>query len=306
MPDQAPARSPWRTCAELADDYTKLVTTSSNRCLDLAQWCPSFGQGTRKVRPLLPGEVVTIVAAPSVGKTALLQNIIRHCCWPEPVLFYSMELPGSLFFERQAALHSGMAATQVEAAARAGALSVTHYPDDSLWVCDQSGLTLGDVEALFVQWRREHNMQQPIAIALDFLGLLAADTKRGGGSRYERTSDAAEEIKRMAKRMDVVVLTACQLHRIKSDNPLCEPVGLFDARDSGAIEAGADLLLGAWRALDAIDSEIVLRVNKSRKGAPGLELHLGFAGESMRIWELARDGDGEFVDAGIEARRAKE
>lgn len=297
MPDTPqPARSPWRTCAELAGDYAALVSTSSHRCLDLARWCPSFGIGPRKVRPLLPGEVVTIVAAPSVGKTALLQNIIGNCCWPEHVLFYSMELPGALFFERQTALHSGMSAGQVESAARDGALSVRHYPDDSLWICDQSGLALSDIEALFVQWRRDHDNQRPIAIAIDYLGLLAADSTRGRpGSRYERTSDNAEELKRMAKRLDVVVLNACQLHRVASDNPICEQVGLFDARDSGAIEAGADLLLGAWRNPEAIDSEIVLRVNKSRKGASGLELRLGFAGDSMRIWEQARPGDGEFV-----------
>jgi replicative DNA helicase len=249
--------------------YRKIIQDTGG--FDLAKWLPKF---SNSVPPMFPGELVVIMADTGVGKTAILQNIAKAARGYGDVLLFELELPGTLCFERFAALSTGM--TQISIAARYDEGGKVLVGDvDHVYVCDTPGLTLDqmyDVAAEAKQASRKYDV-----VMIDYIGLIESTA---GRSRYERMSDTAEKLKTFARSLDVVVVVATQIHR-KGDDYV-DQIGLHDAKDSGSIENVADLLLGAWRDLDE-PSKICMKILKNRKGHGGDVVEGKFSGNTMRI-----------------------
>ena len=150
---------------------------------------------------------------------------------------------------------------------------------DHIYVCEKTRLDTNKMKALLQQeW--EQNDRRYELLIVDYIGLM--DTK-GGKSRYEQVSKAAEDLKILAKETNTIVLAATQIHRKGDDYP--DEISLHDAKDSGSIENSCGLLLGAWR--DKNDARTMcIRVLKNTKGSSQWEpIRADFDGPSMRITE---------------------
>ena len=254
---------------DLQDEYRTYCRKSDSTALDLSLWLP----GLSCIRPIMPGEFLVIMADTGVGKTAIAQNIAVSAR-PFDVLLCEMELPGTLCFERFTAMGNDVTQEAVEQiykdeeSLRVGML-------DHIFTCDKSGLKLTDIPILCESCRLDGN--EIGVVIVDYIGLLDCDR---GRNRYERMSAAAEQLKVLAKDLDVVMIATTQIHR-KGEGYQAE-VSLHDAKDSGSIENSAGVLLGVWR--DEEDSGVLhIKVLKNTKGQPGRDILADFDGAKMAI-----------------------
>lgn len=261
---------PIYSMAEMEARYKNHVVNIKKQTLSLGSWLPSLG---RKTRGLVPGELCTILAETGIGKTAVLQNIAKHCR-PLKVLLFEMELPDSLCFERFVQIESKKSGWEVEK---------TYYENrtlewcgmDHVWVCPTSKHTPETLEDLIVKAELKIGERPPI-IMVDYIGLVQGK----GSSRYEKLSNVAEEMKALAKSTNTVVIMASQVHR-KGEQQGCE-IYLNDAKDSGSIENSTGLLLGIWKEDDVT---MKVKIVKNTKGKGGDIVTCNFNGETLTITE---------------------
>lgn len=270
---------PIKSISELEDTYRKHVADIRKNQLDLGNWIPSF---RGHVRGLVPGELVTIVANTGVGKTALLQNISKHCA-PLPTVLFEMELPDELLYERYLGVHAGWTESTIrqlfEDSIRAGEKLGEIENLKHVYVCTESKLTPDELEH-YINRAELKIGERPKVVLLDYIQLMQGK----GNSRYERASNVAERLKIIAKACRVVLIVASQISRPDGESP---EVGLHDAKDSGSIENSSGLVLGAWRDKDD-KSTLYLRILKNTKGSSGHTVTCNFKGDSMQINERAK------------------
>ena len=127
---QTATRPPIYSMRDLWGKYCDMVTSPLSRYVNLADWLPGLGQF---VRPLVPGELAFIMADTGHCKSMALQNIAASLV--DPVLFFELELPGSLMVERFMALHNGIPCLEVEQQAKQSkGLSLVHAGLDHIMV----------------------------------------------------------------------------------------------------------------------------------------------------------------------------
>ena len=93
------------------------------------------------------------------------------------------------------------------------------------------------VPQLEIQTRNVHAQ----VVMVDYLGLLSTADRRA--SEYERVTQVSGDLKRMAKRMNCVVIALCQLNREATTAIVDSRPKLSQLRSSGAIEQDADGVL---------------------------------------------------------------
>lgn len=89
------------------------------------------------------------------------------------------------------------------------------------------------VPQLEIQTRNVHAQ----VVMVDYLGLLSTADRRA--SEYERVTQVSGDLKRMAKRMNCVVIALCQLNREATTASVDSRPKLSQLRSSGAIEQDA-------------------------------------------------------------------
>jgi 5S rRNA maturation endonuclease (ribonuclease M5) len=206
---------------------------------------------------LLPGQVMVMLAKTGVGKTVLLCNLAynlrRH-----KVLFITLEMTAEEIWVRIARIYrfyEPFASDETIAAAYA-----------NLRICDANRLSEEDFERLVEEYTEDVGGKPDVAF-VDYLGYYARGRK--GGSQYEKVTDAVMQLKAEAKKHQFAIITPAQVNRVAKDG---KPLDTDDARDSGAIEETADLLVGVWRSDDALDlnalpnGKLHLKILKSRHG----------------------------------------
>ena len=109
-------------------------------------------------------------------------------------------------------------------------------------------------------------------VGIDYLQLMNAD-----GKEYEAVSKLARGIKDIAKEINLPIIVLCQVSRKGGDGEV--EISLDMGRGSGAIEEGADFVLGLWQSErngDVIgedepksEYDLICRILKNRKGKKG-------------------------------------
>lgn len=281
------------TLAELESSYKEHVRNLQARSLDLGKWLPSLG---RKIRNLVPGELVAIIADTGVGKTAIMQNIAVKSA-PLKTLMFELELPGELMFERFLAIRTGFAASEIEAGYREGDSigTETLAKINHLYICTEARMSVKQLED-YINRAELKIGERPKVVVIDYAQLIEGT----GKTRYERMSNVAEDLKIMAKATKTIVIFGSQIAR-KSDDDL--EIHLHEAKDSGAIENSSGLVLGAWRpAPDAINVKIL----KNTKGRAGDVIACTYEGSCLRITEKLNDGFTKSVDDWMEKTKTRQ
>jgi 5S rRNA maturation endonuclease (ribonuclease M5) len=200
---------------------------------------------------VLPGQVVVFLAKTGVGKTVLLCNLAYNLR-ARRVLFITLEMTAEEIWVRIARIYRFYHPfASDETIAREYA---------NLRICDANRLSEDDFERLVEEYTEDVGAKPDIAF-VDYLGYYARG--RVGGSQYEKATDAIMQLKAEGKKHQLAVITPAQVNRGALDG---KPIEGDDARDSGAIEETADLLVGVWRSDDALDL--------NAGGAPSGKLHM--------------------------------
>lgn len=228
----------------------------------------------KRLRGVAPGEVLQIMARSSVGKTALLLNIMRNVSERQqtPILFFSLEMPIAQIYERMVQISAGEEGEAVEAA------FCSKKPDSDfmarlaekaysrVFTVDQDFLTLD--ELLEYTALTEQKIGERIGlICVDYLGRM----KGKQAKEYELVSELARQLKNLAKETDKAVIYLHQTDREGGTG--AKPLTMDMGRGSGVGEEAADHIIGVWRPdIDKVEAQIsetetmVMAILKGRKG----------------------------------------
>ena len=269
--DVAEEPVPVYTIPQLEKPYLEYVRTAASNKIQF----PCLENIDNAIRGLRPGEVGIIMARPGVGKSLIAQTVLSDVAGKQkiPCVMFSIEMPKEQVYERAASIETGWSTAAVED---------MYMKDDyecvtsviaqmqNIYIVDRANLSLNEIQEVV------EGLDDIRFIAIDYLSLVRAP----GNSIYERTSYVARQLKTLAKETNAAVLMLSQVSRKAGDGT--EPVSLEHARDSGAIEEGADFLIGMWLD-DTTDNLIHAKLLKGRRGGSGTHDKVTLAGESVRI-----------------------
>lgn len=265
---------PIYTLQEMEGLYREHAKKVANHRFDLGKFLPALRE---HIRPMIPGEVLLLLANTGVGKTLIVQSLLRAAA-PLTCLLFELELPLTLVFERYVQMEVGCHARDVheEYFDQTVPLWTKYKSLQHISVCPESGLTPDEIER-FIERSELKLGCRPAVVGVDYVGLL---NSRGTRSRYEAISNSAEQMKVIAKRTNTIIIMASQIARPDKKETL--EIGLHDGKDSGALENSAGVVIGAWRPER---SRLMLKILKNTSGTSGATIEANFDGAKMRITE---------------------
>ncbi|WNK30391.1 SPI-7-type island replicative DNA helicase [Pantoea agglomerans] len=286
----------------IVDGLEKLVAELERRCQtpDGITGTPTgFDELDTFTSGLQPGDLVLVAARPSMGKTALLINIIMNSLMKKTGSngqFYSLEQPTEQILMRVVSslgnvdltrMKSGMMDEEDWARASGAFALLTGDIKDRLLIDDTSGLTPA---MLRVRARRNaRRYGNPSIIGLDYLQLMRCPDQE---NRTQEIAEISRSLKALAKEMACPVVALSQLNRSLESRADKRPNN-GDLRDSGALEQDADVIIFVYR--DEVYNEsspdkglAELIIGKQRQGPTGT-LRLRFEGRYTRFENLLAD-----------------
>lgn len=253
---------------------------------------------------LQPGHLIIVAGRPKMGKSALAMSVAEHAaCGTNiigeqvPVLVFSFEMKDNELGLRMIASNGSIDAMRI----RSGQLSATDWrrfavssakiANSPMHIFDHSA-TFAKIRAQARRWRlRDTNDNKPAMIIVDYLGLIDSDpdTTRKNGTREREVAEWSRGFKTLARELAVPVVLLAQLNRQVESRQDKRPV-MSDLRESGALEADADLVLLIYRdevyhpntKAEGI-AEIIVGANRH---GPAGTLFMRFDSEYVRFSDL--------------------
>ena len=198
-----------------------------------------------------PGQLIVVAGRPGMGKSAIALNIVRHnaVTRKKASAYFSMEMSreelttllladlGNLHGIR--ASHGRISDSEWHALGVAGA-AISGAP---IYLNDTAALTITEITASSRRLARE--LSTPLSmIVIDYLGLMR--TERQTSNRAQDMAEISRGLKSLAKELRIPVILLAQLNRECEKRGDKRPV-LSDLRDSGEIEADADMVWMLYR-----------------------------------------------------------
>lgn len=258
---------------EMESDYSDFTQKAQSKILSFQNWLPSLA---KYVRGLVPGDVVVLAADTAGGKTTFMLNVVYNSGLP--TLIFELELPTTRMFERlmQMATHkTGDEIFQSYRQKQPVEWSLCKNLN-SLFFCTLSRMDPVKMEEIINKAELKMGVR-PVIVGVDYMQLMQGL----GGSRYERASYVAEQMKIIARSTGTIVIEASQVSRPfgKADR---KELSLHELKDSGSLENSAGLVLGLW-----LEDEKTMKVKvmKNSSGLPNKIITCNYHGETMRITE---------------------
>ena len=283
---------------------------------------------------LQPTDFIIVAARPSMGKTALCLNIAHHIALKEnkPVAIFSLEMSKEQLVQRLICSEASIKSQDL----RRGRVqdgdwhritnAVNRLYQAPMFIDDQPGQGTFEMRAKARRLMAEHG--QLGLIIVDYLQLAHSSGK--SENRVQEISEIARAFKSMARELKCPLIALSQLSRAVEQREDKRPM-LSDLRESGSIEAEADLVAFIYRAsyykrkalhksaddnkggkksyssqsaapvsddepeFDPDEGKAEIIIGKHRNGPVGT-IRLGFQPEFARFTNLARDdfGDGGY------------
>ena len=229
-------------------------------------------------------DLIILAARPSVGKTSLALDMMRHAAMVEKktVAFFSLEMSQTQIMDRLLGMQSGIPFWEI----RTGRLSDKKFmkladtmgelADANLFIDDQAGQ---HINAIRTKARRLVLEKGLDIIFVDYLQLMHGSNKE---SRTLEVGEISQGLKNIAKELNVPVVALSQLSRAIEQRQGRRPQ-LSDLRESGSIEQDADVVMfidreETWNPDTENKGIAELIVAKHRNGPTGL-VKLAFVNE---------------------------
>jgi replicative DNA helicase len=276
----------------LSEAYDRIDTRQQRDVLSISGLPTGFLDLDNITAGLQNSELVILAARPSVGKTALCLNVVRHVAVEEnqPVFMVSLEQSRIELAERLLCCQARVDSHRL----RKGHLS----SDDMQKLIDASGVlkpaklfiddTPGQSMLRIAANARRLKLRHGIRlVAIDYLQLIEPDNRRD--SRQEQVANISRRLKFLARELQIPVMALAQVNRSSEDRQDHRP-RLADLRESGSIEQDADtvMLMHRPELYEPGQHEGVVEVliAKQRNGPTG-EVTLTFLKQFMRFENFA-------------------
>ncbi|MBQ9358021.1 MAG: replicative DNA helicase [Abditibacteriota bacterium] len=254
---------------------------------------------------LQPSNLVIVAARPAMGKTSFALGIALHAALSEKktVAVFSLEMSTEEVIQRIMSSRAKVEMGKFRRSSlkdneweRVTAVSNELFENNNIWIDDsteQSHISIRSKCRRVIQQAGKLDL-----IVVDYLQLMKTEGKRPD-NRVQEVSEIVRGLKSLAREMKCPVVALAQLSRKVEERPDKRPV-LSDLRESGSIEADADVVLMLHRPAyyekkgtqdesdpDEVEEATVL-VGKHRNGATG-PLSLGFIPHYATFVNLAEE-----------------
>jgi replicative DNA helicase len=247
----------------------------------------------RDVVPYLrPGQLITIAARPSLGKSVIGQDLARFIGMHEklPVILFTMEQDRDEVMDRLIAAEASIeldkvtSGTMDESDWQRVVGATGNFIESKLVIDDSPEITLSHIRARLRGMAR----REPAQVAIvDYLQLMHGMT---GENRQREVSAAVSGLKAIGREFRIPVVMLCQLNRGPETRHDKRPY-ISDARESGAVENDSDVAIlihrpDHYEQDSARAGEADLIVDKNRNG-PRSTVTVAFQGHHARFMDLA-------------------
>jgi replicative DNA helicase len=243
-----------------------------------------------KTGGLQPSDLILVAGRPGLGKTSLALCFIEHAALREgkTCAIFSLEMSELQLVQRLISMNAEIDGNRI----RRGRLSLPELQAISdasgrlqqaqIYVEESSRLTVTDVLAKSRRLQAERGTLDLIVI--DYLQLIEG-AEGDEDNRVQEVAKISRALKSIARELQVPVVAVSQLSR-QIETRGTEPM-LSDLRESGSLEADADLVMFLWQKdqQDRKDGVVRLKLAKHRNG-PTADIDLHFEAELTRFRDL--------------------
>ena len=239
-------------------------------------------------------DLIIVAARPSIGKTSLALDFVRHAAvkLKKNVAIFSLEMSKTQLIQRLLAMESGVSFWNI----RTGSFTDEEYAkisdamgvlsEANIWIDDQPGQNIIEIRTKARRLYLEHGLD---LIVLDYLQLVKGNRQE---SRVQEVSEVSQELKNMARELEVPVIALSQLSRRVEERQDRMPQ-LSDLRESGALEQDADVVMFIHREEfydpDTDKKGIAeIKIAKHRNGPTGI-VELAFIKEIASFRDLTKE-----------------
>lgn len=255
-----------------------------------------------------PGQLWYVGARPGQGKSAWAQQLAEYVAerggGESAVIMASMEMSRDEVLVRAAARRSGLSSRKIQKRA------LEHDTDTLLQatselrpfpilIDEEKSLTPMKLRAKIRRHHATIRSRFPKAelrlVVVDYVQLMQPDDARRNGTRAGDLGEISRALKVMAGDFDCTVLALSQLSRPEKGKTPPAPT-MFEFRDSGALEADADVMIGLHRVdqyrapREARDGVCEVHVLKGR-GCGECAFQLLFDGPTTRFQNTTPESD---------------
>ncbi len=258
-----------------------------------------FSDLDNKLAGLQKSDLIILAARPSMGKTSLALDMIRHVAMVEKkaVAVFSLEMSKDQLVDRLLAAEADVDLWKM----RTGKLNDLGPDNDferighalgrlseaQIFIDDSGSLNIMELRTKARRLQAEHDLD---LIVVDYLQLMQG---RSPENRVQEVSEISRSLKILAKELNVPVLALSQLSRAVEQRGGDKKPQLSDLRESGSIEQDADVVMFIYRdemynGKDSKKPHIAdILIRKHRNGPTG-EVELYFDGEKTSFKNLAK------------------
>lgn len=246
--------------------------------IDIAQHGQTRGLSTgwgdldRLITGLTPGRLIVVGARPGVGKSLMGTNLALHTAARHhaPSLICSLEMSREEVTQRLLAAHatvnlSGLEHGDTDERAWARIAGKTQeLLELPIGIEDDPSQTLTSIRFALRRFKKQHG-HVPLTV-VDYLQLVRPRDTRV--NRVEQLGEISRGLKIMSREFDTCVVAMAQVNREGTHRKDGRP-GMADLRESGSIEADADVVVILHRPEDEMP-ELEVLVEKNRSGPTGM------------------------------------
>lgn len=265
-----------------------------------------FGDLDNKLGGLQKSDLIILAARPSMGKTSMALDMVRHIAVGKkrPVAIFSLEMSKDQLVDRLLAAEAEVDLWKM----RTGKLNDVGPDNDferighalgrlseaPIFIDDSGTVNIMELRTKARRLQAEHELE---LIVVDYLQLMEG---RSTENRVQEVSEISRSLKALAKELNVPVLALSQLSRAVEQRGGDKKPQLSDLRESGSIEQDADVVMFIYRdemytgkeSRKPHIAEILIR--KHRNGPTG-DIELYFDGEKTSFKNLAKAPSAEEV-----------
>ncbi len=190
-------------------------------------------------------ELSILGARPSMGKSSLALKIMRNVSERIPVLIFSLEMSHKSITTKLLSMESGMSYFKISTCkmnqAEKANLSKSALTLNKLkiFIDDTPSISIFEIKSKSKRLKLKENIG---LIIVDYLQLI----KSKADTREREIAIISQELKSLAKELDIPVLCLSQLNRSLEQRSDKRP-NLSDLRESGSIEQDADMVFFLYR-----------------------------------------------------------
>jgi replicative DNA helicase len=195
------------------------------------------------------GDLTILAARPSMGKTSFVLKIALNVARKQPgnVAVFSLEMSGKQLVRRLVSMQSLLNSNVLKKSElqssdyRKLSDACEYLYDLPVYIDESSDISGLEMRGKCRRLKREGGLS---LVVVDYLQLMRGSKRTE--NRVQEISEIARSLKALAKELDVPVIALSQLNRSVENRENKRPQ-LADIRESGSIEAEADLVMFIYR-----------------------------------------------------------